>query len=427
MTLSSLLQFLAHQQVLAGFVGATLTGGLLYALRAVPVHIWRGLQELLTVTIVIQSHEEIYQHVNLWLAEGGAVRKVRRLMLQQEFDHDRDEWAWRFTLGQGWHLIWDRWRPILIEREVKDAQGVAKLLGGPPTQTLRIRTFGARQDLVRRIIAESGDIYRRDGRVLVYFWHEGCYHLADRRRPRPLSTVYLPAAQKRRLVEDAQRFVRARDFYAERGIPYRRGYFFEGPPGTGKTTLIFALAALLQRSVFVINLSNLAGDNQLLAAVNQAGPGIIVLEDIDAAKITRDRAKVEAERQALSAAKDDKAAEGVTLSGLLNAIDGIAAREGRLLFMTSNHPDQLDPALLRPGRIDVRETIGLLDHDLAWEMYWVLRPDGSRGDFVRTVEPLLPVAAAELQGVLLAGAQVIDLRPHADAATTGRADHVARG
>ena len=48
----------------------------------------------------------------------------------------------------------------------------------------------------------------------------------------------------------------------------------------------------------------------------------------------------------------------LTFSGLLNALDGVAASEERLLFMTTNHVDRLDPALIRPGRVDVKEYIG---------------------------------------------------------------------
>jgi chaperone BCS1 len=53
----------------------------------------------------------------------------------------------------------------------------------------------------------------------------------------------------------------------------------------------------------------------------------------------------------------------ITFSGLLNAIDGVAAGEGRLLFATTNHPERLDPALIRPGRIDRRVEIGHADRE----------------------------------------------------------------
>jgi chaperone BCS1 len=51
----------------------------------------------------------------------------------------------------------------------------------------------------------------------------------------------------------------------------------------------------------------------------------------------------------------------VTLSGLLNALDGVAAQHGRIVVMTSNHPERLDPALVRPGRIDVKVELGHAD------------------------------------------------------------------
>jgi hypothetical protein len=92
---------------------------------------------------------------------------------------------------------------------------------------------------------------------------------------------------------------------------------------------------------------------------------------------------------------------GITLSGLLNAIDGVTARDGRILFITSNKPDHLDAALLRPGRIDVREHIGLLGRTEACEMYEAFRPAGSTGEFERRIVPALPMSAATLQNLLL--------------------------
>lgn len=130
------------------------------------------------------------------------------------------------------------------------------------------------------------------------------------------------------------------------------GYLLHGPPGCGKSSYITALAGELEFGICVLNLSErgLSDDrlNHLLSMAPQQS--IILLEDIDAAFISReDSAQQRAAYEGLSR---------VTFSGLLNCLDGVASTEARILFMTTNYLDRLDPALIRPGRVDVKEYIG---------------------------------------------------------------------
>jgi mitochondrial chaperone BCS1 len=99
---------------------------------------------------------------------------------------------------------------------------------------------------------------------------------------------------------------------------------------------------VLRVNIYVISLSNpLVKDDTLVDLLSDTPKGsLLLLEDIDAAWLR-------------------EGGGSVTHSGLLNAIDGVASVDGRVLFMTTNHPEKLDEAFLRPGRVDVREHIGL--------------------------------------------------------------------
>jgi chaperone BCS1 len=132
-----------------------------------------------------------------------------------------------------------------------------------------------------------------------------------------------------------------------------------GLPGTGKTSFISALAGHFGYSICMLSLSERTlDDDRLNYLLNNAPPNcFVLLEDVDAAHVSRDLYENEQHR----------AYEGmtrVTLSGLLNAIDGVTSTEQRLLFMTTNHVDRLDSALIRPGRVDVKQYFGNCDRTM---------------------------------------------------------------
>lgn len=242
---------------------------------------------------------------------------------------------------------------------------------------------------------------------------EGCSACWDspiKRPSRPMATVSLDARQKAKIVVDVNEYLQPATarWYAARGIPYRRGYLFYGPPGTGKSSLSFALAGIFGLEIYCISLMEPSLTESNLIKLFNFLPRrcIVLLEDIDSAGLRRTENKPkeitekEKEKEDTPSETDDsghesdgndsaigllpdttttttttkstptptekekdkepdtsknsKAEAKISLSGLLNAIDGVATHEGRVLIMTTNHAEHLDPALLRPGRIDMQ-------------------------------------------------------------------------
>ncbi|KAL2176141.1 uncharacterized protein P884DRAFT_203681, partial [Thermothelomyces heterothallicus CBS 202.75] len=164
-----------------------------------------------------------------------------------------------------------------------------------------------------------------------------------------------------------------RRWYANRGIPYRRGYLLHGPPGTGKSSLSLALAGFFKMRIYIVSLSSVTANEENLATLFADLPRrcVVLLEDIDTAGLTHTR---EGGAQDSVADGTDNGADASTntpvpngqpqapnqnangrlsLSGLLNILDGVASQEGRVLIMTTNHIEKLDKALIRPGRVDM--------------------------------------------------------------------------
>ena len=156
----------------------------------------------------------------------------------------------------------------------------------------------------------------------------------------------------------------------ERGIPYRRGYLLHGPPGSGKSSLIQALAGSIHHNICLLNLSERGlTDDRLYHLLSLVPPrSIILLEDIDAA-FRRRPTNSERDEKLMKQDAGGHYPVNITFSGLLNALDGVAASEERLIFMTTNHLEILDPALIRPGRVDLKMFIDNATPNQAQQMF----------------------------------------------------------
>ena len=182
-------------------------------------------------------------------------------------------------------------------------------------------------------------------------------------------TIVLDPDAKADLVDDVTAFLSGEAWYASMGLSYKRGYLLHGPPGTGKSSIILAIAGKAKGHIYSINLSILKSDIDLDAVFAQIPERcVVIFEDIDCmGSVVRARAAcppaaVAGPAPVAAADATDEAADdsgGVTLSCLLNHLDGAGSNHGRIFVMTSNHPELLDPALVRPGRADMHVRLGL--------------------------------------------------------------------
>lgn len=176
---------------------------------------------------------------------------------------------------------------------------------------------------------------------------------------RSFESVILKAGQKERILKDIQTFRRRERWYTNRGIPYRRGYLLYGPPGTGKTSLVQSVASKVNMNVAIVSLSGSMDDEKFNVLMQEIPRNsILIMEDIDHCVIKD------------PSSDETNISSKITMSSLLNALDGVVAQEGSMVFMTCNDISRIQPALLRPGRIDMKMELGYADKEQIRKMFW---------------------------------------------------------
>uniref|UniRef100_A0A7S4GPA1 AAA+ ATPase domain-containing protein n=1 Tax=Oxyrrhis marina TaxID=2969 RepID=A0A7S4GPA1_OXYMA len=264
------------------------------------------------------------------------------------------------------------------------------------------------RDLIRRLLVHVQAKSLHASERTVDLWHpvrtagDMEWEIVAKIAKRPTRTVVLQEGIMEDILGDVAKFIERESWYAARNIPHRRGYLLEGPPGCGKTSLIRAVASEFSLPLCCVPLqSQRVGEGGIEALLHRAPEGaIIYIEDIDCAEQGGVLSRTGEQRTTTQ--ESDKR---VTMSDILNAIDGLGAQTGRLLFLTTNHPERLDPALLRDGRVDRRFHLGPADREMSYRVFQSIKGDAAKADeaAARHFAEVVPEGCtiAQLQGFLV--------------------------
>lgn len=300
----------------------------------------------LSLTVEDVEHSEAYLSLSHWVENNLHNRRINSLLLRKQKDNDdycsRECPQFQLIPEYGTYYMKYKRRLMVVEHR-KNSQPT--MTRARPTHYMRLQIWLSwNRNMLLEIIQEAKAAYERTQPIRVEYFRVDQYGDWNENTipARALTSLYHPETRIRDLIRDVQTFLSSKKIYSDLGIPYRRGYLLAGPPGTGKSTLIIAIASHFKLPIYSVPLrgTEMSGERLSQLLSNCRKPSLIAFEDVDCLNVAITR--------------KSKSSEGLTMADLLNVIDGIGASEDRILFMTSNYPDVLDVALTRAGRVDRR-------------------------------------------------------------------------
>lgn len=313
-------------------------------------------------TVSVEEDDELFQTVQRWVAArvpGAQVRDLDAWLDQDAQDRRRWNLALTNTTRTPQEVRVGGVRVSVAYEEPDTTTTTRRGQQEVQTRSKARFVFTCRtpqgKDRVVALLRELTEEYNRETRPPARVFVSSAWGSWEKLQGvgRSLDSVVLRAGLREELVEDLTRFLGQERRYADLGLPWHRGYLLSGPPGTGKSSLVKAVCGHLGLDLYYAQLPDLLADADLTKMLQQVEPrSCLLLEDVDALETLNVR---ETEKSGTP--------RGVTMSGILNNLDGVVTPHGLIVFMSTNHRERLDPAVLRRGRVDLELELDLLDSD----------------------------------------------------------------
>lgn len=362
--MSSLLNNLSSNTIFLGGFGLIITGLVSYWMKEIPLRLWGFVVRTFTTSISVTNQHKTFYDLLRYVQNYYKDRTFRSLKVNNGMWGNDDKKT--ISIGYGTHYINYKNNYIKIEYSKMDSHD------RDDKEIITLTKIGRSNDIFIDLIKSTENINENSIKLYDYDGHS---HWEFKREipKRNFNSIYISKEIQDNILSTIDNFKNNKTWYAEHGIPYQLGLLLKGPPGTGKTSIIKAIASHFDFAIYYISVNKIANIQEAFS--NIPNDVLVVIEDIDGSVLTHSRES----GKYLDNKHEDKDSKSLimSISEILNAIDGIFAPSGRILITTTNKPEILDEALIRPGRIDKQYEIGYVDIESLTKFINAFYPDSN--------------------------------------------------
>lgn len=346
--------------ILAPLITLSVLGGVGLILRRAPTAFLQFCKIQLTTSVTMHNsghwaNRIVFISFLSWYTRLPSSKWSRKLSVEAG---DNESGQLVMGPGYGMHFLWFNHRFFWFYKSALESSGSES-----HKESVEIFTYGRSRAPIEALIASFKPTPKAPGTTEIHSLNVHGWNRSAIINDRPLESVVIAPTTLKTLLKAVDDFYSMRAWYVQRGVPHKICILLHGVPGTGKTSLVKALAGQYGVNIYKMNINQL-NDDSLEHALGQVPKGnLILLEDVDSSAAVQKRVDQHSNEHVAPDAEvrpreKPSGFEPLSLTGVLNAFDGVIPLDNTLLVFTTNHLERLDPAVIRPGRVDLMLELG---------------------------------------------------------------------
>lgn len=334
-------------QMVAGAITLAFSGAAAWLFKQLPRTLASVIKAQLITTMTFNNagwqKEQTFVKISDFLSQLTTESGSRTLTVDSVWMDGKDLMV--MSMGYGKHFFFYRGRFMWLDRTQLESGGSER-----QKEQIRLSVLGRKHAIFKDLIEDNSP--KEDSNVINFSeFKDNSWLVKGKINKRPMKSLALNPKTREMFVSNMDHFLNNKEEFYKLGLPHKMTWVLHGVPGSGKSSIIRSLASDYDMNVCNLPLSGLSDNNFRDAVMSAPSNSIIVIEDFDSCDAVSKRGNVSGEEDD-AITKEVKQLSFLTLSGILNTLDGVVSLDGKIVILTTNCIESVDTALLRAGRVD---------------------------------------------------------------------------